>query len=91
MERTTARLSCLWGFSLVFISKRLYQLLEMKPKAEMCEYGCRLVVVSAQVLVKTTFILGVPGQPCVHHMTGLQAPGFMKAVLLKCRLPRGLG
>lgn len=89
MERTIARLSCLWDFSLVFTSKRLYQPLEMKAKAEMCEYACCLVVVSAHVLVKTAFILRVCGQPCVQHVIELQAPGFMKAVLLKCRLLQG--
>lgn len=61
----------------------------MKAKAEMCEYTCHLVVVSAQVLVKTTFILGVLGHPCVHHVIKLQAPGFMNSVLLKSRLPQG--
>lgn len=61
----------------------------MKAKAEMCAYACSLVVVSAHVLVKTTFILGIRGQPDRHRMTELQTPGLMKAVLLKCRLPQG--
>lgn len=68
MERTIACLSCFWDFSPFFTSKQLNQLLERKAKAEMCEYACHLVVVSAQVLVKTTFVLGVHAQLCVHHM-----------------------